>query len=392
LIKYFTEFGNRVNVCWYHDPNPLCRNYRRRQLLRFLRDSDVLYLRLNHTVRLDSFSLLKLIPGVAKPLVWELNAVPDNARFSGLSASYVNRITCWHRFLAQFVDAGIAHTPDQAGYLRSVGVRDVSAIHLGTDTGVLRPEMRSESFRQRFDDRFLVVWAGKTLGRWNDLQTLLWAARILEQRRRDIAFVIVGDTSGLPAILPSNVCRIGPTPYSRMGSVLASCDCGVLYYRLEHGYDKRSYSPLKLYDYMATGLPVLAQRSGPVAGHVRQGETGLLLDGTPDSLAAGVEMLADDPQLVRRMGQSARRWAEREFDWRQVIARKLDVIERAVQRKRGLALSVGVSFASDDYTSWREQTSGAVVEPRGNHELAKPPDGGVDRPGGVVAPQPAGAR
>ncbi len=392
LIKYFTEFGHRVCICWYHDPNPRCHAYRRRQLLKFLRDSDVHYFRLSNTPGLDLFSLLKLVPLLSGPLVWELNAVPDNARFGGWSASYVNRMRSWHRLLAPFVDAGICHTDDQADYLRSVGVRDVSVIHLGTDTTLLRPDLRCADFKHRFEGRFLAVWAGKTAGQWNDLRTLLWAARILERRRRDIAFVIVGDSSGLPASLPSNVYRMAPVPYARMGPVLASCDCGILYYRLGHGYDRRRYSPLKLYDYMASGLPVLAQRGGPVAYQVRDGETGLLLDGTPDSLAAALETLADNRQRARQMGQAARRWVEDEFDWRQVVARKLAVIERVVQGRTESVAAARGPLASYDHRRWREQTSGAIVEPGGDHEMPEPVDGDVDRPGCVVAPQAAGAR
>ena len=392
LIKYLTEFGHRVNVCWYHDPNSRCRLYRRRQLLYFLRDSDVLYFRLGNLGRQDLFSLLKLMPFLSRPLVWELNGLPETALFCGFSASFVNRAKFWHRLMAPLVDAAIVLTPNQADYLRSVGVRDVNVIHLGSDTTVLRPDLRSAEFRGRFDNRFLAAWIGKTSGGWHDLRCVLWAARLLERRRPDIAFLIVGDPSGLPQALPANVHHIGPFPYQQMGPILASCDCGMLFYRLDHGFGSRRFSPVKLYDYMASGLPILAQRGGPVAYQVRHGETGLLLDGTPDSLAAALETLADNPQRARRMGQAARRWAEDEFDWRQVIARKLAVIERVVQGRTESVAAASGPLASYDHRRWREQTSGAIVEPGGDHELPEPVDGDVDHPGCVVAPQAAGAR
>ena len=335
LIRYFREFGHRVNVCWYHDPNPLCRLYRRRQIGRFLAESDVHYFRLGNAGGRDLLSLVKLVPLLSRPLVWELNAVPEGARFSGWSTSRVNRGKFWHRVVGPMVDAGIGHTADQAAYLRGAGVRDVSLVRLGTDTRLLRPELRCEEFRRHYGDRFLVVWAGKTVGRWNDLGTVLWAARLLEDRRKDIAFLMVGDGRGLPGRLPSNVHCLGPVPYSQMGRVLASCDCGLALYRLEHGYDKRQYSPLKLYDYMASGLAVVVQRDGPVAAEVQHGRTGLLIEGTAGCLAETLGRLANCRELAWRLGMAGRRRAEAELDWRLVVRRKLAVIERAVARAGG---------------------------------------------------------
>jgi glycosyltransferase involved in cell wall biosynthesis len=61
----------------------------------------------------------------------------------------------------------------------------------------------------------------------------------------------------------------------------------------------------------AYGLPVVATRSGGVPDAVRDGETGLLADeGDASGVAQAILRLAQDPALLRQMGQANRRWAE----------------------------------------------------------------------------------
>src|SRR5262249_16377638 len=66
------------------------------------------------------------------------------------------------------------------------------------------------------------------------------------------------------------------------------------------------FSPLKLFEYMACGAPVVAPRLGQIAEVVRDGETGLLYPpGELDGLVGACERLLSDPALRRRLGQAA---------------------------------------------------------------------------------------
>jgi glycosyltransferase involved in cell wall biosynthesis len=69
---------------------------------------------------------------------------------------------------------------------------------------------------------------------------------------------------------------------------------------------------LKVLQYMAAGLPVVAN---PVGAHVEMvipGETGFLAS-TPGEWAAAISQLGDDPALRRRMGRAGRRLVERHY-------------------------------------------------------------------------------
>lgn len=69
----------------------------------------------------------------------------------------------------------------------------------------------------------------------------------------------------------------------------------------------------------ASGLPVIAGRSGGVPDAVRDGETGLLVDpGDPAAIAEAIRLLTTNVQLARRLGRQGRRWVEEEMNWERV--------------------------------------------------------------------------
>ncbi len=72
---------------------------------------------------------------------------------------------------------------------------------------------------------------------------------------------------------------------------------------------------LKVLQYMAAGLPVVANPIGIHCEFVRHGETGFLAD-TPQQWAEAVGRLAADPELRNRMGAAARRRIEDEYSLR----------------------------------------------------------------------------
>jgi phosphatidylinositol alpha-1,6-mannosyltransferase len=73
----------------------------------------------------------------------------------------------------------------------------------------------------------------------------------------------------------------------------------------------------------ATGLPVVAGRSGGSPDAVLDGKTGHLVDGTSvEAVADSVASLLDDPDRRRVMGAAGREWVEAEWRW-DVLAGRL---------------------------------------------------------------------
>lgn len=89
---------------------------------------------------------------------------------------------------------------------------------------------------------------------------------------------------------------------------------------------------LKVLQYMAAGLPVVANPVGVQAEFVRHGETGFLAE-TADQWVHAVTRLANDPALRRRMGEAARRCVAGEFSVRHAAKAWIGLLEGLQQRQ-----------------------------------------------------------
>jgi glycosyltransferase involved in cell wall biosynthesis len=88
------------------------------------------------------------------------------------------------------------------------------------------------------------------------------------------------------------------------------------------------WSPLKVFEYMASGLPVVAPGLPRLRGLVEHGVEGALYEpATPAALAEAMATLAD-PAVRSRMGQAARDRAVRDYGW-DAHCRALDAALRA---------------------------------------------------------------
>ncbi len=77
----------------------------------------------------------------------------------------------------------------------------------------------------------------------------------------------------------------------------------------------------------ATGVPVVAGRSGGAPETVLDGETGRVVDGrSVDEIADAVAGLLADPETARRMGEAGRRWIVRDWNWATHAARLADLL------------------------------------------------------------------
>lgn len=87
----------------------------------------------------------------------------------------------------------------------------------------------------------------------------------------------------------------------------------------------------------ATGLPIVASRTGGIVDQIEDGVNGFLFD--PDDVvaqAAAMRRLAADEPARRRMGAAARRMAM-DFDSARLTARLEDVVLNAIARRRAAA-------------------------------------------------------
>jgi len=84
---------------------------------------------------------------------------------------------------------------------------------------------------------------------------------------------------------------------------------------------------------LAMGLPVIAARRGMLPELVRDGETGLIIDDTPENLAQALVRLARDRETRLRMSELARADAHRRFSYATHAAALLDLYRGALAER-----------------------------------------------------------
>ena len=155
--------------------------------------------------------------------------------------------------------------------------------------------------------RTLLAWIGSS----STIRGLVKVAPVLESLGRNVPGLelkVICDKTLELKNLPVRFC---PWQEATEADELAAADVGISW--LPDDAWSRGKCGLKVLQYMAAGLPVVANPVGVQADMIRHGENGFLAD-TPAEWEEAIRTLAADPGLRRRMGQAGRRRVEAEFD------------------------------------------------------------------------------
>ena len=176
----------------------------------------------------------------------------------------------------------------------------------------------------------VVTFVG-TLKPWHGVADLLAAAALA---KRPWKLRIIGDGPERAALeeqatgLGIEVDFRGAVAPADMPGQLAGSAIGVAPYPDLGGEQQQYFSPLKVYEYLAAGLPVVASAVGQLPQIL--GELGTLVPPSdPAALAAAIDTLAADPVLRGKLGWQGRTQAEEKHSWAGAVDRILDLAGRA---------------------------------------------------------------
>ena len=166
---------------------------------------------------------------------------------------------------------------------------------------------------------------------WHGLSVLIEAFGRLRLMCPDTRLLLVGDGPERGSLLTDLSARglleathlTGRVAPHEVPGLLASMDVAVAPYpQRRHFY----FSPLKVYEYMAAGLPVVASRIGQLRRLIDDGVTGLLCPpGDADALTSALDRLRTNPQLRLCMGRAARARVLGRYTWEAVATRILEL-------------------------------------------------------------------
>lgn len=222
-------------------------------------------------------------------------------------------------------DVNLATSETMKQELTEQGIHNLHVVRRGVDTDTFHPRFASRQMRERLTqghpEKKLLVFVGR-LAAEKEIHRL----RPLMNRRDDVALAIVGDGpfrgeleqmfAGTSTVFP------GFMEGEELASAFASADAFVFPSVTET-------LGLVILEGMASGLPVVAARSGPTLEQVTDGENGLLFDsGDEASLDHAIHRLAD-ADLRTRIRTAARAEAEK-YSWENASDDLLRYYEMAI--------------------------------------------------------------
>jgi phosphatidylinositol alpha 1,6-mannosyltransferase len=216
-------------------------------------------------------------------------------------------------------------TPTVARTLRAWGVQQLNVLGRGVDARLFQPTRRSPATRHQYglrEDQPILLYVGRVSAEKN-LGMLAGTAAALPGCR----LLIVGDGPervALEASMPDNVIFTGFLAGDALAAVYAAADVFVFPSLTE------TFGQV-VHESMASGVPVVAMRSGGVQDIVQHGVTGLLCrPDDPNDWLTAVRYLIGSASTRQLMGMNARRYAESQ-SWEALFDRLLAQYAVAVE-------------------------------------------------------------
>ena len=208
------------------------------------------------------------------------------------------------------------------GLAAALGLRDAIVLGPGADTTM--PDLGA-------GEQPLVAYVGSN-DRADGFEILLEAMAIVHERFPEARLRMIGP--GLPPVrraeLPPYV-ELRPSARDGLAGLLADARVCVIP-RPINPYSNLAM-PIKLWDYLSLGKPIVATAATETAGILAASGAGIATPDTPEGLAGGLLQVLADAGLARRLAANARTFAmstEATWDARALtVLRTLDVAEAA---------------------------------------------------------------
>ncbi len=279
-----------------------------------------------------------LAEALGKPLLLELNAplADEQSAYRGASLHALAKKT--EQFVLTRSDAVLTVSKLLKDYVVSQGAKQTQ-VHVSPN-GV-----NIEAFQEKLPTKETKdTWGlgtGPVIGfvgglrPWHGVMVLPDLLKALHQHHPGLRLLIVGEGPLRAKLeqafdaygLSGHVCFTGAISHQKIPALISCLDLALApYEKLDHDF---YFSPLKLFEYMACGVPVVAAECGQIGEIVSHGRTGLLYPpASKDVLIRHCQTLLSDPCLRKQMGEAAAKEMRTNYTWDHNASRLISTFEQ----------------------------------------------------------------
>ncbi len=249
-------------------------------------------------------------------------------------------LTLIQNYIVKHADVVIALTTYTIEYSRQLGIRnDIHLIPDGVNASLFNPKSFSEQdileLRRKYGirrDEKVVLYVGR-LEEWAGIRIVLKCAEVLKDS--NVRFLLVGE--GLLEMKDlKNIILSGRIPYEHIPKYLAAAD--VVLVPMEQNVLGHSASPLKLFEAMAMGRPIIASNTKGISDVVTDNLEGILLPLDEDLWTRAIVKILQNSDKASGLGRNARKRVEKDLDWN-ALANRLNRIllpsQQAIEESQG---------------------------------------------------------
>ena len=210
----------------------------------------------------------------------------------------------------------------------------------GADPEFYNPAVHKKDLRSIYgiNKKYLVGFAGM-FGQWHGVETLVSCIKHVVHKNGETHFILIGDgilRDKLEQIAKNDgtlnfVTFTGIIPKKEMACYLNACDILVSPHRNMADGQPFFGSPIKLFEYMAMGKPIVASKVGQLEDILENERNALLVPpDDPVELAKAILRLVSDGNLGENLGRRARIDLINNYTWEHNVKRVIEAYKNII--------------------------------------------------------------
>ncbi len=213
----------------------------------------------------------------------------------------------------------------------------ISVVENGVETNLFVPSKNDLRSQLGAEGKFIVCYIG-TMGMAHGLETLVDAARQLQQSVPDVLFLLVGEGADKERIMAmakefglDNLRFVDQQPRETIPAYISASDASLVLLKKTDLF--KTVIPTKMLEFMSCARPVILGVDGQAREIMEKAQAGIFIEpGNANALVEALKRLRADASLRETLGSNGRRHIVEHFSREQTAATYIGVLERLLGR------------------------------------------------------------